>query len=175
MASPLWTKVGAFGEWIIIETPADLPGAQEIHNQKFADAMTELRRREADRAEPYNEEVAAMLREPWQWTAHRRPLPYSAGRGYYASEVWEPALPLKRWKPSRAPSDRQARVNAEKITKRDYVPRCARRWDKSGVTPSMFEVIYEEIGSTPEGEVNGDTGTADRRPESHVPRGRRGR
>jgi hypothetical protein len=141
----LWTKVCAFGRCTEITTPADLPDAQKTHTAEFVKAMTELRRREADRRAAdgtYDREYQIdPLIEPW------KPPTLKTGSKYDGTErLWKPALPVDWWKPPRPVTDKQARINAAKILGRDYVPRSSGWWgDGSAVTRDMFEVTYEEI------------------------------
>lgn len=140
----LHTKVCAFGQCTEITTPADAPDAQKIHTARMIKAMTELRRREADRRAAdgtYDHEYSiAPLIEPW------KPEPLKTGNKYDRTEqAWRPALPVDWWKAPRPVTDKQAKINAAKIPGRDYVPRSSGWGSGTKVTRDMFDVTYEEI------------------------------
>lgn len=112
MSDVLWTRVSYAGHVREVATPKDLPDAQAVHTAAVRQALRDVHRDEADIVQGFDEQAAEELRnyEPEQQLM--RHLPASAERGYYAYEVWRPALPVVRWKPPKLLKSDAAALNA---------------------------------------------------------------
>ena len=142
MTDVLWTRVSYALHVRVIETPKSLPDAQAVHTAAVHQALRDVHNAEADIVQEFNENAAELLRayEPDQ--KYRRSLPWSCNRGYYASEVWLPALPLIRWKaPKLLATDAAALKAGRKLDGRRHVIKNSQ--GPSVTTQIQFEEVEE--------------------------------
>lgn len=144
MTDMIWSRVQAFGDSIVIETPKDAPDAQHVHTVKFFAAINELRRREADRVHDFNEWAAEHLYKPLEIYSRENPGGLIRGSKYLGNErIWRPVLPFQRWKAPKPLNDKDARIKAQKIRDKDYAPRSPGTMPTEA-TPDKFQLISWE-------------------------------
>jgi hypothetical protein len=140
MTDVLWTRVSYAQHVRVVETLKSIPDAQAVHTAAVHQALKDVHNAEADIAQEFNEHAAERLRAYESDQEYRRPLPVGAGRGYYASEVWLPALPLVRWTAPKLPATESAALKkGRKLDGRQHV--ISNLYGPAVVTQIHFEEI----------------------------------
>lgn len=148
MSDFIYSKVTMFGQSIEIMTPKHADDAQHRHTIAYFEAFNELRRREADRVQEINDYAAENLRKPWKIHSRENPGGLTIGSSYMGNKRnWRPALPVQWWSPLKPPTDKQARLNADKVIKNaadgKYLPKAV--YPNHDQSAAFEDVIFEEI------------------------------
>jgi hypothetical protein len=137
--NPLWSRVSFAGHIRIVETPRG-PGDQAAHTAAVIQALKDVRADEADIVQKFNEHAAEALRS---WTP---PVLHEGGKtSTYGGPLrkWQPALPVKMWKPPKPLSDAEALKRARKLDgkKEDIISRTTVR----DFSDTHSQITFEEI------------------------------